>query len=87
MQGFFVMCHTYIIFSETLNRYYIGSTRDELSERIRRHNSNHKGFTGKATDWVIVYAETFESYNQARMRELQLKAWKSRKMIEKLIGA
>ena len=26
------------------NRYYIGSTGDELTERIRRDNSNHKGF-------------------------------------------
>jgi len=85
MQGFFVMCYTYILFSATLNRYYIGSTRDELSERIRRHKSNHKGFTGKANDWKLVYSDSYNTYEQAHARERQIKAWKSRVSIEKLI--
>jgi len=86
MQGFFVMYYTYIIFSILRNRYYIGSTRDDLSERIRRHNSNHKGFTGKTSDWTLVYHEVFEDYRKAHLRELEIKAWKSRILIEKLIG-
>ncbi|WP_149393344.1 GIY-YIG nuclease family protein [Cyclobacterium marinum] len=35
-------CHFYILFSRCKNRYYIGATCDELKERVRRHNSNHK---------------------------------------------
>ena len=57
-----------------------------LSERLRRHNTNHKGFTGKGSDWVLVYNEKFDDYQQAHLRELQLKSWKSRKAIEQLIG-
>ena len=33
-----------------------GYSGDELQERIRKHNSNHKGFTGGTGDWIIVLA-------------------------------
>ncbi len=77
---------TYIIYSKSADRFYIGSTAGDLAERIRRHNSNHKGFTGQASDWVLVHLETFGSIHLARLRERQLKAWKSRKRIEALCG-
>jgi putative endonuclease len=48
----------YILFSAVKNSYYIGHTSD-LHERLRKHNSNHKGFTGKIGDWEIVYQESF----------------------------
>ena len=76
---------TYILFSKSLNKYYIGSTSD-IQERIRKHNSNHKGFTGKTNDWELVYTEKFDSIQKARFREKQIKNWKSRIMIEKLIN-
>ena len=76
----------YIIFSLVKNKYYVGFTGDDLNERIRKHNSNHKGFTGKTGDWKLVYCETFLEKEKAMNRELQIKNWKSRKMIEKLIG-
>ena len=44
---------TYILFSEKLNKYYIGSTCC-LEDRINKHNSNHKGFTGGVGDWNYV---------------------------------
>ena len=79
------MYFVYILFSEALNKYYIGSTSDSLDERIRRHNSNHKGFTGSAPDWVLVYHELCSDKTFAIKREKQIKAWKSRLMIEKLV--
>ena len=78
------MYFTYILFSSSKNKYYIGHTGDELSERVRRHNSNHKGFTGGLGDWVIVYQEAFASKTLAYAREREIKSWKSRKRIEKL---
>jgi len=79
------MAHTYIIFSPSLNRYYVGATNDDIQERIRRHNSNHKGYTGKANDWVLALAEPCETLELAMRREREIKAWKSRKRIETLI--
>jgi putative endonuclease len=73
--------HVYILFSPSKNKYYIGYTGDELLERIRKHNSNHKGFTGKRGDWKLVHKEIFTDKNFAMQRELKIKSWKSRKMI------
>jgi putative endonuclease len=44
-----------------------------------------KGFTSRAKDWELKYFETFLSRTEAVRREMAIKKWKSRKMIEKLI--
>ena len=75
----------YILYSTTLNKYYIGHTGDKPEERLRRHNSNHKGFTGGIGDWIIAFRELFPTKEEAYLREREVKSWKSRKLIEKLI--
>ena len=75
----------YIIFSQFLDNYYIGHTSN-LAERLRKHNSDHKGYTGKTNDWEFVYVETFSSKTEAYQRERQIKAWKNRNRIECLIA-
>ena len=75
----------YILYSKTIDSYYIGSTCDELSERLGKHNSNHKGFTGRANDWNVVFFEKYDAKSDALKREMQLKKWKNRKRIESLI--
>ncbi len=80
-------CFVYILFSTSLNRYYIGHTCDTLDNRIAKHLQSTKGFTAKAKDWVLVYHETFSNKSGAYKRERQLKSWKSRTKIEALIAA
>ena len=79
------MPHTYILFSEKLNKYYIGSTSD-INRRIEDHNRGKEKFTRTGTPWQIVYSEQFEILADARRRELQIKKQKSRKYIERLIA-
>ena len=74
----------YILFSFQLDKFYIGHTAN-LQERIKKHNSNHKGFTGKANDWEIVYFEEFDNKKEAYARERQVKNWKSKTKIIDLI--
>jgi len=52
--------------------------------RMCRHNANHQGFTGRATDWVLTYKEGFNTKPEALKREKQIKNWKSRKKVEQL---
>ena len=78
------MAFTYILFSGMLDKYYVGATNDAIEERLRRHLSNHDGFTSKAKDWNIVYYEEFDDISSAMKREKQIKKWKSRKLIEQL---
>jgi putative endonuclease len=63
---------TYILYSEALDRYYVGSCQD-LEQRLRWHRSNHKGYTGKANDWIVVYHEVFVEKNEATDREKTIK--------------
>ncbi len=81
------MFHLYILHSKTLDKYYVGSCGEDLEGRLRRHLSNHNGFTGRAKDWVLVHFEHYPSIEEAQRRERQIKGWKSRKMIEALLPA
>ena len=77
----------YILFSPSLDKFYIGHTTEPIYERLRKHNSDHEGFTGKYRDWVIIYSEKYDTKKLAYAREREVKKWKSRKMIERLIAS
>ena len=88
MRGFIfykMSSYFYILHSVSLNKFYIDHTTDDLSERLRRHLSDHDGFTAKAKDWQIAHFEVFDTKTEAYARERQVKAWKSKKLIEQLI--
>ncbi len=75
----------YILYSISFDKFYIGYTAD-INERLRKHNSNHKGFTGVANDWKVVYSEQYSTKSEAFAREREVKGWKSRKKIVALIS-
>jgi putative endonuclease len=75
------MPHTYILYSEKLDKYYIGSSIDK-DQRLMRHNKGTEKFTSTGIPWQLVYFETFEDIADARKREMEIKGKKSRKYIE-----
>jgi putative endonuclease len=75
----------YILYSISVDKYYIGHTAN-LTERLVKHNADHKGFTGKYNDWTLVYSEIFDSKSEAYARERQIKKWKNSTRIETLIA-
>ena len=77
--------YVYILFSESLGKYYIGSSGN-VTERLRKHLTKHSGFTGRAKDWEIVYKKDFENKQAALLKEKEIKNWKSIYMVEKLIN-
>jgi putative endonuclease len=74
----------YILHSEKLDKYYIGYTSD-LEARLAKHNTHHKGFTGRENDWKVVYTEVFDTKSAAYAREREVKRKKSRKYLIYLI--
>ena len=70
------MSYFYILFSETLDKFYIGHTTEQLEERLRKHLSDHSGYTARTKDWTIVYFEEYQSKSLAYRRELEVKKWK-----------
>ena len=80
------VCYCYILYSPSKDRYYVGHTCDTLQERLCKHNSHHKGYTGTGSDWKVILSESFSSKEEAYAREREIKGWKSRKRIEELIA-
>ena len=66
------MCHTYILFSQSLNKYYVGSTI-HLLERIEEHNRGKSSFTKSVIPWELMYAIECDEISQARELEIKIK--------------
>ncbi len=80
------MFYTYILFSPGIDRFYIGCTSN-IEERLKKHNNKNKGFTNQANDWCVVYSKTFSTKQEALNLEKQIKSWKSKTRIRKLINS
>ena len=76
----------YIIYSKSLDRYYVGYTTN-IEERISLHNSGHfgrKSYTSKSTDWKLYFLIPCETIKMAIFIESRIKKMKSRQFIENL---
>ena len=77
----------YIVYSPSLDRYYIGITTDDVQFRLEKHNSSFYGihYTSRAKDWELKLVICCVSYSVARKTELYVKKMKSRNFIERII--
>ncbi len=75
----------YILFSEKLDRYYVGSTND-IERRLYEHNIGHGKFTRRGLPWRLKYCKGFDTKQEAEEEERRIKRRKSRRYIEKLIS-
>ena len=74
----------YILFSQSRDRYYIGSCTD-VEQRLIRHNSGATISIKSGRPWKVVYTETHPTKKEALKRENYLKRLKSRVYLETLI--
>ena len=79
------MYTVYVLYSISADKFYVGHTGEDIQERIRKHLSNHDGFTSHFKDWKLMYSESFETKSEAYQREREIKNWKSKIRIAKLI--
>ena len=88
LQAFFTlyMFYCYIIYSEKLDKLYIGCT-ENIENRLAQHNAGLSDFTSKGIPWKLMYSEAFGSRTEAANRERAIKKKKSRRYIEYLIAA
>ena len=79
------MCFSvYILYSESADRYYVGSTQS-LSDRMKRHNDGRSKATKGGVPWKLMYQESYSSRSEAVKREKAIKSIKSRQNLEDLI--
>ncbi len=51
-------CYTYILYSETKDRYYVGYSC-QLADRKARHQLGYSKSTKSGRPWLVVYLEPF----------------------------
>ena len=79
----------YIIYSEKLNRYYIGACQNGVASRIEKHNTGFYGkssYTATASDWKLVLFLEAVDYKHALRMERKIKQMKSAKYIRNLLS-
>ena len=79
------MNHVYILQSERTGRFYVGSTTD-FDKRIVQHNVGLVLSTKAYVPWKIVFKREYENYSDAKKVELQIKRYKRRDYIIKIIN-
>jgi putative endonuclease len=79
------MAFLYMLQSEATGRFYVGST-DDLERRISEHLRGHSLATRGRGPWKLIYKEEFPTLLEARRRELEIKKWKSSRLINALIA-
>jgi putative endonuclease len=77
----------YIIYSESLDTFYIGETYNVV-ERVLKHNSHtyENSFTKIASDWKLVLSYELTSRDEAIFVEKFVKRMKSKVFINKIIA-
>ena len=82
------MAWLYIIFSEKLNKFYVGITQESPEIRLSAHNQGKYGkgkFTATVNDWEIKLTIQCDHYAHATRLEKKIKRMKSRTYIENLM--
>lgn len=79
------MYFVYILYSEKLNKYYIGSSGDP-EKRLYYHNLGKKGWTKTGVSWKLMFKKGFNDKEEAMSKERYIKRQKDRKYIEKIIS-
>jgi putative endonuclease len=76
----------YILYSEKLSKYYVGSTTYSPIERLAQHNNEkyEHSYTSKGIPWKLYFTIKCETGSQSRRIENHIKRMKSRVYIENL---
>jgi putative endonuclease len=75
----------YILQSEKTKRYHTGQTQD-VEARLTYHNSNWSKSLRNRGPWKLVYSEEYSTRWEAVRRERQMKSWKDREMVKRLVS-
>lgn len=79
---------TYVLYSQKTKKFYTGSSHQEtVQNRLVEHNAGRVKSTKFGRPWNLVFSEYYDSYTQARQRELFLKTGVGRKELQVKFGS
>jgi len=74
----------YILYSETVDRYYIGSTVDPI-RRLFEHSQGKVRATRGKGPWVQLLVQQYPTIMRARQTEYKIKKFKNRAIVERMV--
>ena len=81
------MSCVYVIYSQSNKKCYIGSSREASADtRLQAHNGGKTKSTKSGRPWKIVHIEKYQTYSEARKRELFLKSGQGRKFLKNILA-
>ncbi len=75
----------YVLYSETWDQFYIGSTND-ITRRLAEHNAGKTPSTRGGRPWTVQFQYRVNDLKAARAKERYLKSLKSRKILMRLLA-
>jgi putative endonuclease len=72
---------TYILWSDSLQKFYVGSTNN-LEDRLLRHNSGYGKFTSKGMPWILVWYQDSVDRKEAFNLENKIKGRGIKRFLE-----
>lgn len=77
------MFYVYIIYSSSLNKYYVCSTQN-IEVRLDQHNTGKGNFTSKGIPWVLKHKQVCLSRAEAVNVELKIKKRGAKRYLQDL---
>ena|SRR3989344_2044134 len=78
-------CFVYIL-RNNKKKHYVGITKLQPEERLKKHNRGGVYSTKLGRPWSLIHYEEYKDYVSARLREKQIKSWHGGNAFKKLIG-
>ena len=79
------MYYAYILHSEKLDRYYVGSTNN-VNNRLLRHNGSQGSYTKKGVPWILVKSFELSTRSEAVKFEMKIKKRGAKRFLTGLNG-
>ncbi len=71
----------YILWSELLQKFYVGNTND-VEDRLHRHNKGYETFTSKGRPWIMICNFNCKDRSEAVRLENRIKKRGIRRFLE-----
>ena len=66
-------CSVYFLYSELVDKFYVGISND-VADRLRRHNNSESFSTRYGVPWKLIHVIECESKSMAMILEKKIKA-------------
>jgi len=79
------MVKVYILYSRSLNRYYIGHSSN-LEDRLERHNRGRSKYTKGGKPWELIWVMVCDTRSEAMKLERKIKKRGANRFLEDQFG-